>query len=144
VHQQSVTEVRLRPGPSKTLALTFLLVWVLTLGVVSALPFSWPIDAGLATAVLVYGAWSFHHHCLLRGDVITEANVRADGGWEVTTARNGTMAGDLRPDNLVLPWLTVLNFKLADERRRSLLLLSDNVAADTFRRLRVRLRFGAD
>ncbi|MGH8489064.1 MAG: hypothetical protein ACREXS_09435, partial [Gammaproteobacteria bacterium] len=77
--------------------------------------------------------WSWYWHVLHRGDAVTEAVLYSDGSWLVTTAKRGTIAARLASDSFAQPWLTVLLFAFEDGRRRTLLLLPDNVEADAFR-----------
>lgn len=57
----------------------------------------------------------------------------ANGGWREAA---------LLPSSFVTPYLTILNFRHADERRaRSVVILPDRVQPDLFRRLRVLLRW---
>jgi hypothetical protein len=51
----------------------------------------------------------------------------------------------VQADSFVAAWLTVLNLRsVEDGKRYTLLLLPDNVAADSFRQLRVWLRWGRE
>jgi hypothetical protein len=69
--------------------------------------------------------------------------LRSDEGWEVKTRDCPPVSAELLSDAFVSPWMTVLRFRLADGRCRTAFVLSDNVPADPFRRLRVRLRLAA-
>jgi hypothetical protein len=56
--------------------------------------------------------------------------------------RNGEqIAGMVRDDTLVTPWLVLLNVATASHGSRSLLLFPDAMPADDHRRLRVLLRY---
>jgi len=137
----STADIRMRPKCSRILMVAFLMAHGVTLTVVWFLPFSWLIKVLIAVAIAFYGVQSYRQHVLLVGDSITEVLARADGRWEVATRHHGCCPGELAHDSLVLPWLTVLNFKLSDGRRRSVTIMPDNVETESFRRLRVRLRF---
>jgi len=58
--------------------------------------------------------------------------------------RNGShIPGRLLPDSLVTSYLVILNIVLNEQRgRRSLLIMPDAMGAESFRRLRVVLRWG--
>lgn len=59
--------------------------------------------------------------------------------WEIR-AENNVSVASLLPNSLVLPWLTILNFKLLTGEFKSILIFSDNLDKEIFRQLRVRLK----
>ncbi|NCU00796.1 protein YgfX [Candidatus Macondimonas diazotrophica] len=66
--------------------------------------------------------------------------------WRIRLASGWSGEAALLPTSLVVPGLTVLNFRLADRsplrwRHRSICLLPDSLSRDGTRRLRVFLRF---
>jgi toxin CptA len=63
-----------------------------------------------------------------------------EGGWQVTDGTGRDQVATLMPDFHALPAVVILNLRLAEGGRRSLVLPADTVEADTLRRLRVRLR----
>lgn len=107
----------------------------------SGLPFGAALLLGAALLASLRHAWSRHvsrrHRAAIKRFVWREQDdclaIYGDG-----TSR----ACRLAPYAFVTPWLVVLYFR---QRRRtcSLLLLPDMLPADTFRRLRVRLRVTA-
>lgn len=133
--------IRLHPGRSKWLAGYVLAVHLGA--IVTLLPVSlpWPGKLFIAAAIVLSGIWSYRRHVSLSGDAITEVLLKADGTWIVTTGARGALPAKLAPGCLVQPWLTVLVFRLANGRYRSVLLTQDNVDSNAFRRLRVRLRY---
>ena len=62
----------------------------------------------------------------------------------VLVLRNGRhLSGRILSDSLVTPYIAILNISLNDQRRvRSLLVLPDAMGADSYRRLRIALRWG--
>lgn len=65
----------------------------------------------------------------------------ADGDWSLTRADGLRAAAWLLPESYVSPWLVILRFRGRGVGWRPVLvLLSDSLDPDTFRRLRVRLR----
>jgi toxin CptA len=64
-----------------------------------------------------------------------------DNRWKIMPTEN--IPAVLLPHSLVFPWLTILNFRLASGRRRSVMIFADAMDAETFRRLRVRLKVSA-
>jgi hypothetical protein len=133
--------IRLRPKGSALLATGIAFSHTGALVIVALLP--WPAWARLSAAMLLSGSllWSLVWHVLHRGGAVSEALLRGDGSWTVRAGHAEPVSATLANDSVVSPYLTVLVFKLADGRRRSLLLLPDNVEPETFQRLRVRLRF---
>jgi hypothetical protein len=73
-------------------------------------------------------------------DPIEALLLHSDERWEVKTRDCPVTSAELLSGAFVSPRLTVLRFCLADGRRRTAFVVSDNVPADPFRRLRVRLR----
>ena len=66
----------------------------------------------------------------------------SDKGWQVLNKACGWQSVQLYPDSIAQPWLIVLRFRLAGQKRkRGLCLLSDNLSLDQHRLLRVRLAF---
>jgi hypothetical protein len=67
--------------------------------------------------------------------------------WLLDDNRQQTFRAQLLPTSFVHPQLAIINLRLEDQpwykRYRSILLLGDNIDGDTFRRLRIRLRWYA-
>lgn len=67
-----------------------------------------------------------------------------DGLWELEVADGTQLQAELSGNSFIHPWLTIVNLKLIQQpwyrRHRSLIFLPDNTDAESFRRLRVRLR----
>jgi hypothetical protein len=131
--------IRLRPRGSALLATGIAFSHTGALVIVALLP--WPAWARVSAAMLLSGSllWSLAWHVLHRGDAVSEAILQGDGSWTVRAGHAEPVSATLANDSVVSPYLMV--FKLADGRRRSLLVLPDNVEPETFQRLRVRLRF---
>ena len=70
---------------------------------------------------------------------------KTDERWIITTKDNREFEAFLMMNSFVHPQLTIVNLKLINSpwylRYRTLLFLADNLDAETFRRLRVRLRW---
>jgi toxin CptA len=133
--------IRLRPRASARLAIGLVVTHAGAAAIAALL--AWPIWARVLLVIFVSSSllWSLAWHVLHRGDAAMEAVLQADGSWILETGQVEARPATLAADSLVTPQLTVLVFRLADGRRRSLLLLPDNIDPDSFRRLRVRLRF---
>ena len=70
-----------------------------------------------------------------------------DDFWQLTDEHEKIHQACLMPTTLVHPHLVVLNLRLSGQpwycRYRSIILLRDNIDSETFRRLRIRLRWYA-
>lgn len=135
-----LSTIRLRPGVSIKLAGLLAATHIGAAAVVAATSLNFWTKAVLMLGLGMSWAWSIWWHLWHRGDAIIEAVLDANGAWWVSTARRAAVSATLGQESLVQPFLTVLNFKLADGRRRSLVLFDDNCDAEAFRLVRVRLR----
>ncbi len=133
--------IRVRPGSSRQLGLGLALAHLGALPVLWSLTWPWWARLAWTAAVLASLCWSWSWHVLHRGDAVVEVLFKPEGEWWITTAKQASCLGTLLPGGVVQPWLTVLVFRLADGRRRAVVLLADNVDPDGFRRLRVQLRY---
>ncbi len=129
-------EIELKP--SRWLGLIVLLMALLgyLAIVLAALPLAikWALAAGVATAL---GSALLRHRSapprLLLG---------RQGGLQLRTGSGEWMAASVLPDSFVSIWLCVVRLQ-ADGKRRTLTLLPDSAEAESLRRLRVWLRWGA-
>lgn len=130
--------------PSRSLALFFLILCLSASVSIWVLPL--PLLA-LIFLTLILLSWS--GYCLLfdaglrMGDSCVA--FRLEGGEEaVLVLRNGShLMCRLSGDSLVTPYIVILNVVLNEQRgRRSVLILPDAMGAQSFRRLRVALRWG--
>jgi hypothetical protein len=131
--------------PSRSLALLFLLLCVLSLVSIWALPL--PV-AGLVVLTLAVLSWT--GYCLLLDANLSRERscvaFRLEGGDEIVLVlRSGThLSGRVSADSLVTPFLVILNVALKEPRgRRSLLIMPDTMGAESFRHLRVALKWGS-
>lgn len=117
------------------------------LSVLAVLPISGlPPQAALLLAAPVVGSlWrSLERHAwLCDRNALQELVWEPSGSWQVRCVNGRRYSAWLRGDCLVHPWLIVLNFRLDDSSRRSLMLLPDSLSPEIARRLRVRLRLEA-
>lgn len=103
--------------------------WLMALTIVAVL-FSW-------TRVRRHPAFGFSDRAL------SQLTWHEDGRWTLHEAGGATFAAQLEGDSLVLPSLLVLNFRLADGRRRTRALLGDELEPEVLKRLRARLALAA-
>lgn len=134
----------LRTGihPSPTLAVLLItahsIAIVCVLGYLPAWWLKGPLVAALAASA------TFH----LRRDVsgrarnaVTAITVHDDGRCELETRDGGVLAGAVLGTTFVSSPLVVVNVRLDDGRRTSVVLLPDSAAAEDLRALRVWLRY---
>ena len=130
--------------PSRSLALLFFLLCVASLVSIWLLPL--PAAVLLAITLVMMG-WTGYW-------LLLDANLRMghscvtfrlEGQEEIVLVlRSGRhMHGRISSDSLVTPYLVILNVVLKERRgRRSLLVLPDSMSKESFRRLRVSLKWG--
>ena len=119
--------------------LTALVLALLTLLLIDTSP--WLRGAGMVVCLL-HAAWALPRQVLLSHEAAFSGLCRDEHGWQLFSRRGGWQPVQLRPSSLALPWVIVLHFRLAGERRsRSLCIPRDALAHDVHRRLRVRLKF---
>jgi hypothetical protein len=138
---RSAPLIDLELRPSRRLAAFLILAHGLAAAAVLAA--GAPLWLRLSLAVAVAGSLFYQ----LRAGVMGRGAIRRavwypDGEWAVIDARGRSLAADLLPGVVSLPWLVLLRLKpLRGGRVRTLLLASDSADADVLRRLRVRLGF---
>jgi toxin CptA len=126
---------------SRLLALSLSLLCIVSLALAWSQPL--PTAGSIILTLLVLG-WGGYHLALsnLRLQHSCVA-FRLEAGV-VLVLRNGRhVPCEMARDSLVTPWLVILNVKLIEQRAaRSLVLPPDAMDAQSFRRLRVALRWG--
>lgn len=114
--------------------------------VLGALLFALPLWAGLALALLLLCSLLYY---LLRdawlGLPTSCIGLIQEGEGAVLLRRDGTrLSCAILQDSLVMPYLTVLNVLPPESRfARSVVILADSMEAESFRQLRVWLRWGS-
>jgi hypothetical protein len=141
-HPSNSGVVRIRIGRSRALLAALLVAHGGAAAALLLVSGPWWAGAGLAMVLLSSAAVSLIRHFGKGRRRVRELVMRADGGFEVLTEAGGEPAA-LRYVSLAEPWLTVFGVRGASGRRHDILLLQDNVDAEPFRRLRVRLRQSA-
>ena len=130
--------------PSRSLLLLFILLCVLSLVSIWMLPL--PV-AGLLALTLIVLCWT-GYYLLLDANLSSKRSCvafRLEGQDEIVLVlRSGThLSGRVSADSLVTPFLVILNVALNEPRgRRSLLVMPDTMGAESFRHLRVALKWG--
>jgi toxin CptA len=135
---ESVTTLRIEPGHSRLIAGVVVLGHVGALTLLITLPFIWWLPlVVLAVGVSLWRMWPIY--VARRRTPAYAVTWEGDGRWKWCDAGREPVPCRLVPPTFVHPRLVALNL-LCDGRRRSVLLVSDNVDPDLLRRLRVRLR----
>ena len=138
---KSVTPLVLEPGPSRRVRLITLAGYLLALFSIAVLPL--PLSLRLLTMVFLGSlftyAWRSHH--ALNGHPVT-VRLDSDGHWHWQQGEKSEPV-ELLGDSYHVPFLVILNFKPEGKRRtiRTLLVTTDNIHTDAFRRLRVHLKW---
>ncbi len=138
---RSEPPLHIEPRSSRQLAVALLLLHgAAMVAVVNLVMPIWGL-AALAGSVIVSLYYTINTHVLGRGQSSVCALLwDAEGDWTVTSCRGQQWAARLMPGSYVHPRLMVLNFALEGSGHRSVVLLSDSLDRNTFRRLLVRLR----
>lgn len=136
------TPLLLKRNASRIGTLIYLLISSLTLVFICFLPLPLLVNVLLSVAVVgsvcylllkEWGLWprrAVHALTWLDGDE-----------WLIETANHQTQRAQLLADSLNLPYLVILNFRVAESYwPLSIVLYRDSCSADALRRLRVRLR----
>ncbi len=132
--------LKITPVFSRSLFLVLIIVSLTAMIVIICLPLNLWIKLIACLIILIWLAVVLREHCWHLDRAITTATLRTDDSWLITFDRQEPVKAELLAGCLVQPWLTVLEFRLPDRRKKSLILLRDNVDKDIFRRLRVRLK----
>lgn len=139
----SVIPLALEIKPSRLLAIYVLCVYATAVLVVLMLPVPlWMMCGGLLI-LLLSGMLTHRRRVSLRGrNSIVGLNRNADGTWQLRLTDTSTHQARLLPDSYLHPELLVLNFRLGNRRRRSVVLVRDSTDSTSLRRLRVALALG--
>ncbi len=139
----SVIPLALEIKPSRLLAIYVLCVYAAAVLVVLILPVPlWMMCGGLLI-LLLSGMLSYRRRVSLRGrNSIVGLNRNAGGTWQLRLTDASTHQASLLPDSYLHPELLVLNFRLGNRRRRSVILVRDSADSTSLRRLRVALALG--
>ena len=132
--------LKISPVFSKSLFLTLVMLSLTAAIVVMSLPLNFLIKFAGCLVIFAWLVMVLREHCWHGCRAIQTVTLRSDNTWFVFLEGSERIKVDLLPGCLVLPWLTVLHFRMPDRRKKSLIMLRDNVDVVCFRRLRVRLK----
>ncbi len=134
---------KLRPSRSLTFLLCFLCAAALASLWLTPVPVL--LTYAITLAVFIGAGYSLLRLASLRASTSCVAFRLDDAADIVLVLRNGQhVAGRLSPDCLVTPYLVILVVALNERRStRSVLVMPDAMSEESFRHLRVTLRWGA-
>lgn len=130
--------------PSRFLSIAIFMAFLIFIGIVFVLPFGWLYSLIITLIILLTCVY-----VLLRDARLSRADscvaLRLDAGDSIALIlRDGRqMSGKLSAAGVTLPFVVILSVRLEKGGHRSLVLLQDNMDTDSFRRLRVLLRWSA-
>ncbi len=130
--------------PSRALSLFLFILCLLALVSIGALPFPVLPLLVLSLIVLCWGGYCLLLHAGLRMGMSCVALRLEEGDEIVLVLRNGShLMCRLSGDSLVTPYIVILNVARNEQRGgRSVVIMPDAIGAESFRRLRVILRWG--
>ncbi len=130
--------------PSRALALSLSILCLSALVSIWSLPFSALTLSVLSLVVLSWSGYCLGLHAGLRMGNSCVALRLEEGDEIVLVLRNGShLMCRLCGDSLVTPYIVILNAAMNGRRGgRSVLIMPDAIGAESFRRLRVILRWG--
>ncbi|WP_035384855.1 protein YgfX [Ferriphaselus sp. R-1] len=139
----AVPQQRIQLGPSYLLAMAVLVAHgVATVSIVVLAVPAW-VKVAVIAALLFNCAYELARVALLRASSSCVALRLDDSGVGMELRDGRSMVVKLGADCLVTPWLIVLALISEDERTtRRLLILPDSLNAESFRALRVWLKWG--
>jgi toxin CptA len=135
--------IRTRLKPSRLLTAVLTLVHCATAATVFPLDLGFEAKAALIATVLVSLAYALYRHAVLRSRrSIVELEIRDRENAAIRTRREDWRGARILPTSCVTPSLTVLNLRVGGGRfPQHVLLVSDNIDREDFRRIRVLLRW---
>lgn len=130
--------------PSRYLSFFIYITCLLSLGVSYMLPLGVLVYALLSLFILAAGVFTFFSDVRLNlTNSCVAFRIEEEGGILLMLRDGRHQRGKLAAGGVILPFIVLLNVLLEHGGRRSRVLLSDSMDADSFRHLRVVLRWGA-
>lgn len=130
--------------PSRYLAAVLVVVHGSALAVL--FPLTLPVWAKTALAIVILFSLAYHlrRDALLSSRIAVMALLLEEEQAVLTLRRGDQLAGQILRNTLVTPFITVLNvLPQGAHLARSVVILPDSLDAETFRQLRVRLKWGS-
>ena len=129
--------------PSRMLAAILAIMHLLSLALVWIMPFSIWASVTISVMIMISAYHSFERDVLLRlQESIIALQLHSDCRCELQVRQGDWVGASLLGTTFVTPFLTVLNFKLLEQRfARHVVLLPDSLDNEQFRQLRVLLKW---
>jgi hypothetical protein len=136
---------KLELHPSKIMAAFLFFIHGGALGCTTLLALAWWAHIAFATLLIISFIFMYRHYVMLRG-AKSVIRVREEKDvWCIQTRDGHVRHGYLRGDSVVTNLVVILNFSVDPKKYKiktvSVLVFSDSVTANEFRRLKVRLLF---
>ncbi|TNC99417.1 MAG: hypothetical protein FD121_282 [Gallionellaceae bacterium] len=130
--------------PSKYLTFAICIVCLLSFWTLLILPLGMTLHVALGFFVLVASTFILFRDARLSLALSCVAfRLEVDDTISLMLRDGRHLTGKLRAGGAILPYVVLINVRLGQGGYRSLVLLEDSMDADSFRRLRVVLRWGA-
>lgn len=129
--------VDLRPSRYLLIAGSIAHLWAMIAVLIAAIPLWLKVSLSIGLGLVLIGFWIRKGQHRRQASIVRIAWI--DGRWHLETRSGVLLTADLI-DGYGHPYLIILNFRLATNRRCSLTLLPDSARPDSLRRLRVLLR----
>jgi toxin CptA len=135
--------LRLKLRPSRRLSVLLFSLHAAALGALWPLTFPLWVRLAIAAALAASLVRALRHGALLRSpDAVVEVDARDDGHLGLVQRDGVCVDAEVLPATAVYGWAVLLRVRVAGERRaRSIVVLADSVDAESFRRLRIWLRW---
>ncbi len=129
--------------PSRYLSFVIFIACLLTLGVTYILPLGMTVYSALSFFILAASAFIFFRDARLSlANSCVAFRLEAEGNISLILRDGRHHAGKLAAGGVILPFVVLVNVRLGSGGRRGLVLFGDCTDTDSFRRLRVLLRWG--
>ena len=134
--------LRLEITTSKKIIALLIFLHGASLGILFLLPLNSWLIAVVSVLIVVSGIYTIADHGLkILSSSFVELLWDNNDEWFITLKDETKIAVTFLPNSFIHPWITILNFKQSGKLfSRSIILVSDNVSREDFRRLRVRLK----
>ena len=155
------TPLRLEVKPSQILLYFLLVIHLIALLITYLLKFNLLLSGFISTLIILSAYFVISKYAILNSSkAIVKLIWDANDEWIIETKSGNTVQAKLKQDSYIHPFITILIFNRileAEQRnpssisglqnlhpnyRYNVILLKDNIAANDFRRLRVRLKVG--
>lgn len=142
LQRKSTTPLVIQSGRSRYVRLFTLAGFLLVMVALAMLELSLPMFGAGVLLLSVFLVYIWRHHYALNGHPVV-VRLDSDGRWYWQQGLQKSESVELLGDSYNFSFLVILIFRVVAQRRRikTLLLTTDNIDPDTFRRLRLHLKW---